>query len=86
MSAPTPAQLAAWTEYIRALAAHAVKESAAAPSAPTDSLPPSGGQARAADQTEDAANRYADYHIRRDKLHRDDGRPEDDRDTGGRRI
>ena len=57
---PTPEQTAAWTEYIRALAAHAVKEA--------------------------QVNAYADSMIRRDKLHRDDGRPEQDRDTGWRRI
>jgi len=63
---PTPAQIAAWTEYIRALAAHAVKN--------------------VAQPSEDKVNAYADAMIRRDKLHRDDGRPEDDRDTGWRRI
>jgi hypothetical protein len=91
---PTPEQLAAWTEYILALNARAVKESAATQTGVSGTThgtrdgtsPAVSPSAPAADQTEATANRYADFHIRRDKLHRDDGRPDDDRDTGGRPI
>ena len=76
---PTPEQIAAWCAYI------ITKESAVSP--PPNTKPETQkdtGADGAADQ--DAVNRYADHCIRRDKLTRNDGRPELDRDTAGRPL